>query len=633
MDDLINDFICEAREMLQALEVELVAWERDPSDRERLDVIFRFFHTVKGNCGFFDLPRLEALSHAAEDVLTEVRAGNRSPDRTMVDAVLAVIDRTSAMISALEAGEALAPPDTDELALIAMLSGTAPVSDAAEVFAPVAQDSESKPGNSRSVTARTVRLPVELLDRVMNGVSDMILARNEVERHIFDGVGGQDLETSFKRLSGILGDLQGTITQARMQPIGTLFSTYQRLVRDLALTTGKQVVLRIESGEVELDREMIDLIRDPLMHVIRNAIDHGIESPNARLALGKPPLGEIRLSARQTGNVIRIGVMDDGGGIDTGQLVAKAIAAGVIPPEAAENLTLEERAALICEPGLSTAQEVTQLSGRGVGMDAVRSAIERVGGSVSITTTLGAGTRILFNVPLTLSIVPSISVRVAGQTFLIPHSYVDEIVQGGDELESESVGGLRHVVLRGQQRACASLAEVLGVANAAPALEQTLVMLRLINGDVVGLEAARGGEAGRSFAVVAAEVKDLANQTGKATERVAAQIRKIQEDTGLSVTSLRIIAEQINQLEATSVSIAAAVDQQSVARQDLARSIDLAARSTENVSHSVSQVRDASLSTGAAASQVLDSSNELEQQASSLRREVEDFLQHVRKAA
>ena len=486
MEDLIADFVCEAREMLEALEGELVEWERDPDDRERLDAIFRFVHTVKGNCGFFDFPRLEALSHATEDALSEVRKGERRADSRLVDAVLAILDRIGEMVEDIEEGREFG--GDDDQALIAALAR--PEGEAVEAEAPAEPRTDNPLGETAARSTgqlRTVRLPVQLLDRVVSGVSDMILAGNELSRQIDASGGNTGLEASYKRMSSILTDLRISIMQARMQPISLLFSSYRRLVRDLAAELGKPVNFEIESGQVEIDREMIELVREPLLHLIRNAIDHGIEPADERLAAGKPAIGNIRLSARQTGNQIRIGITDDGRGIDADRVAEKAIAAGILTAEQARKLSLEQRLALICEPGFSTADQVTQLSGRGVGMDAVRNSAARLGGSLSIHSTPGAGSRLILNVPLTLSIVPSITVRAAGQIFAIPRSYVEEIVRPNRNLDFNTIGGMRHVVLRGQEHPCFDVAGVLGVECDKPLEKQTLVMLRLISGTVFGL--------------------------------------------------------------------------------------------------------------------------------------------------
>ncbi|MDQ3471348.1 MAG: Hpt domain-containing protein, partial [Pseudomonadota bacterium] len=271
MDDLIADFVAECREMLEALGGEIVAWEAAPDDRARLDCIFRFVHTVKGNCGFFDFPRLEALSHAAEDALADVRAGRRQADGPLVSAVLAIIDRIGEMISAIEAGGQI--PEGDDSALIDALQ---PGADGASslVASTVAE------ANGPATAPRTIRLSVELLDRVMSTVSDMVLARNELARRLRESPTDVPVDGAFERLSSIIAEMRDAITRTRMQRIENLFVALPRMVRDLSAELGKQVLVDVEGGDVELDREMIEMIRDPLTHIIRNAVDHGIETPS-----------------------------------------------------------------------------------------------------------------------------------------------------------------------------------------------------------------------------------------------------------------------------------------------------------------------------------------------------------------
>jgi two-component system chemotaxis sensor kinase CheA len=482
MDDLLAEFIAESRDMLEALSGEIVAWENEPGDRARLDAIFRFVHTVKGNCGFFEFPRLEALSHAAEDALADVRAGRRQPDQALVSAVLAVIDRIAEIVEAIGAGAEL--PTDDDAPLIAALEGNG--DEAARTnAAPVSSPSKS---SRQSAMPRTIRLPIDLLDRVMSGVSDMAVARNDLARRLAQHEGAAGLESPFNRLSAILSDLREAITRIRMQRIETLFSGFPRLVRDLSQELGKQVMVEVESGEVEIDREMIEVVRDPLVHLIRNAVDHGIETPAERRAAGKREIGLLQISARQTGSEIRIGIIDDGSGIDGDKLVEKAIAAGLLTAEEAKLLTVRERNALICEPGLSTAKEITAVSGRGVGMDVVRSNIEKIGGSLVIDSTPGSGTRMMLNVPLTLSIVPSLTVGVGGQIFAIPRSYVEEIVRASsEEMDRAQIGGREFITVRGQRIACVGLDEVLGLESTCARETRLYVLVRLVGGDAFGL--------------------------------------------------------------------------------------------------------------------------------------------------
>jgi two-component system chemotaxis sensor kinase CheA len=479
MEDLLNEFIAETRDMLEALGGEIVAWEAAPDDRARLDEIFRFVHTVKGNCGFFDLPRLEALSHAAEDVLADVRAGKRGADHRLVSAVLAVIDRIGELVHALETGESLSSADDGQL--IEALSEThEPVqkSEAGAALAPV---------DSRKAI-RSIRLSVDLLDRMMSGVSDMVLARNELARRLRDCPGDMAVESAFERVSSCIAEMRDAITRTRMQRIDNLFASLPRMVRDLSGELGKQVLLEVDGGDVELDREMIEMIRDPMTHIVRNSIDHGIEPPADRAKARKPEAGTLRVCARQSGNQILIEVADDGRGIDGEKLVRKAIANGFMSPEQAERLSPAQRTALIFEAGISTATEVTAISGRGVGMDVVRANIERIGGVVDVESKPGHGVRLTLRVPLTLTIIPALTVSAGGQHYAIPRSAIEEIVRRKNAMvRVEKVGGSQVVTIRDKRIPLVSLAAVLAVEEKSAAEEQSLIVLKPAGGDLYAL--------------------------------------------------------------------------------------------------------------------------------------------------
>ncbi|HXG99411.1 MAG TPA: chemotaxis protein CheA [Sphingomicrobium sp.] len=477
MDDLIADFTAECREMLEALGGEIVAWEASPDDRARLDNIFRFVHTVKGNCGFFDFPRLEALSHAAEDALADCRAGRRTPDHALVSAVLAIIDRIAEMIAAIEAKEEF-PAGSDEALINSLEPGAA-------VSAAPAADFAMK---GAAAAPRTIRLSVELLDRVMSGVSDMVLARNELARRLRESSGDVTVDGAFERLSGIIAEMRDAITRTRMQRIENLFVALPRMVRDLSGELGKQVLVDIEGGDVELDREMIEMIRDPLTHIIRNAVDHGIETPAVRLKAGKREIGILSISARQSGNQILIDIVDDGKGIDGARLVEKSVASGALTKDEAAALTPREQLSLIFEAGLSTASEVTAISGRGVGMDVVRSNVERIGGIVEVDSAVGRGTRMTLRVPLTLTIIPALTVSIGGQHFAIPRAAIEEIVRAnGSSVTLARIGGAGVATIRGRRVPEISLADVLGLTSTMTDLERTLVVLKPAGGDLFAL--------------------------------------------------------------------------------------------------------------------------------------------------
>ena len=492
MDDLLTDFIAETRETLEALAGEIVAWEADPEDRARLDAIFRFVHTVKGSCGFLDLPRLQRLSHSAEDALAEVRSGARTPDGALVSAVLAIIDRIGELTDALEANESL--PEGEDEFLIAALSqnAAAPVAEAPANIAKINVMPATPP--TRAVS-RSIRLPVELLDRMMAGVSDMVLARNELSRLLRAAGSNSATDVAFERLSLCVGEMRDAITRTRMSRIDALFSALPRMVRDLAADLGKTVKLEVDGGDVELDREMIEMIRDPLTHIIRNALDHGIEKPEERRKAGKAEIGRLRIGARQSANQILIEVSDDGRGIDAERVVRKAITAGLVTAEQAAGMNWSRKLDLIFEPGLSTAEQVTGVSGRGVGMDVVRANIERIGGTVDIESTPGQGLRLSLRVPLTLTIIPALTVSAGGTHFAIPRSAIDELVRPkGDQVRIERIGGEMVAFIRGVRLPVVDLGRFMGLTQEAkPSL---LVVLRAGGGEryALGVEAVHDHE-------------------------------------------------------------------------------------------------------------------------------------------
>ncbi|NNM75704.1 chemotaxis protein CheA [Sphingomonas sp. ID1715] len=470
MDDLLAEFLAETRETLDALSGEIIAWETDPTDRGRLDAIFRFVHTVKGSCGFLELPRFERLSHAAEDALADVRAGTRTPDGALVSAVLAIIDRIGELTEALESGAEL--PGGDDSLLIAALS-------ADNIVCPVTgtPTTQMNAGPSRAPT-RSIRVPLDLLDRIMSGVSDMVLARNELSRRLREIGVEADVGGAFERLSNCVAEMRDSITRTRMQRIEKLFSALPRMVRDTCSELGKQVELEIDGSDVELDREMIELIRDPLTHMVRNSIDHGIEPLEQRRKRGKPDHGRLSIGARQSGNQIVIEIADDGAGIDEARVIAKAVSLGVITQELANALPPAARASLIFSPGLSTADQVSSISGRGVGMDVVKSNIERIGGSIELENRPGAGLRTVIRVPLTLTIIASLTVSAGGQSFALPRAAIEEIVHvSSAAIRVDALGHAHFATIRGRTLPLVHLEQVLGIGRPEAVSGRTIVVV------------------------------------------------------------------------------------------------------------------------------------------------------------
>ena len=467
MDDLLNDFLAETSEILSEAGGALVAWEADPADGAQLDAIFRLVHTIKGSSGFLALPRITALSHAAEDALDQVRRGTRTADAALVTGVLAIIDRLSHLCEAL--GQMGVEPAGDDGDVIGALSGVAekgPEAPEAPEAAPEPAEIQLRREDDIGTDVqgwRSIRVPLPLLDSVMTGVTDIVLARNEFARMLREAGADPALISSFDRLSDSIAGMRQSVSQMRMQRIDKLFSPLPRIVRDLAQEMGKKIRFSTNGGEVELDREMMENIRDPLIHIVRNAIDHGIEPLEGRVAAGKDVTATIAVSARQSGNQIEIEVRDDGRGLSPDALVAKAMASRILTAADARALSPKEKLELVFRPGFSTASKVTAISGRGVGMDIVKANLEKIGGIVELRNEEGRGLSILLRVPMTLTIISGLMVRAAGQYFAIPRGSVREILlETSDSVRIERVGGGELATVRGEQFPLLRLETILG---------------------------------------------------------------------------------------------------------------------------------------------------------------------------
>jgi len=452
MDDLLNDFLAETAEILAEASGALVAWEGDPADRERLDAIFRSVHTIKGSSGFLSLPRITALAHAAEDALDQVRRGHRAADAALVTAVLGVVDRLQELCAAL--GKSDVEPQGDDSAIIDALAGTGETPASTR---PVPSDREPDRFEEEDLSLdlqawRSIRVPLPLLDSVMTGVTDIVLARNEFGRMLRASGVDASVVAAFDRLSDSIAAMRQSVSQMRMQRIDKLFAPLPRIVRDLAQDLGKKVQFTTSGGEVELDREMMENIRDPLIHIVRNAIDHGIEPLDQRVAAGKGVTAHLTVLARQSGNQIEIEVRDDGRGLSPDALVAKAVASRLVSAAEARALTPKQKLELIFRPGFSTAAKVTSVSGRGVGMDIVKANLEKIGGIVELRNEEGRGLSIVLRMPMTLTIISGLMVRAAGQYFAIPRGAVREILlENSDSVRIDRVGGGELVTVRGEQ--------------------------------------------------------------------------------------------------------------------------------------------------------------------------------------
>ncbi len=453
MDELLRDFLTETGESLDLVDAELVRFEQEPNNGQILGNIFRLVHTIKGTCGFLELSRLETLTHAAENLIGKFRDG-MPVTAEAVTLTLSTIDRIKTILDGLAANAQ--EPAGDDGDLIALLDRLARRDAAAAPSAPLGKPTAAPADERRSETARgqagekpvlepgekpaaetteklashSIRVSVDTLDQLMTTVSELVLTRNQlleiVRRHE-----DSDFKIPLQRLSNVTAELQEGVMKTRMQPIGNAWQKLPRVVRDLCAELGKQIELEMRGAETELDRQVLELVRDPLTHLVRNCADHGIEKPQERIAAGKPPSGTIRLSACHQGGHIIIEIADDGRGLDPGRIRAKAVEIGLAKEADMAGKSDSEICNFIFAPGFSTATQVTSVSGRGVGMDVVRSNIEQIGGTVELKSVAAGGTAFTIKIPLTLAIVSALIVEAAGERFAIPQLSVLELVRLG----------------------------------------------------------------------------------------------------------------------------------------------------------------------------------------------------------
>lgn len=504
MDELLNDFLVETNEHIDAAGDLLVAFEREPSNNSTITKIFRLIHTIKGTCGFLGLSRLERLSHVAEALIDRLRDGAPASPET-VSAVLAAVDRVKFILNGIEkTGKEPEGEDTDLIELLQFRIGILAAPAESPAFPPPPQ--ELKPtvhdGGAPQVAEivapalvraakrpETIRVAVDALESIMLLVSELVLTRNqllELTRYQEEAV----VKAPLQRLSALTSDLQDAVMRARMQPVERLFASLPRLIRELSLELGKKLRLVTEGADTELDRQLIEFIRDPLTHLLRNCADHGIEAPEIRLALGKPEEGTIKVTATHEAGYITIDVRDDGRGLDLEGIRIKAVAKGLVTNAEALQMSDDEICQFIFAPALSTATVVTSISGRGVGMDIVRDNIESIGGSVSIATTSGKGTRFSLKIPLTLAIAPALIIAACGHHFALPQHSVIEAV--GVEAESahtlEFVQGSLVLRLRDELIPVVDLKDVLALETGHPSGDGgSLVIIMSVNACVFGV--------------------------------------------------------------------------------------------------------------------------------------------------
>ncbi len=542
MEDLLQDFLLEASDLLSDVDSKLMDLEKSPQDKNLLNVIFRGFHTIKGGAGFLNAHELVTLCHLTENLFDKLRNAELQLDPILLDVILAATGEVrqmfndlgrsvqpqaapADMLSSLEAAlqgkkiAALAPatakveaqvpvvpavrqaaaqgePDWNVLynALLGKTSVVAaePVVTELKQAEPVAEIDEHQlkvsafgrraediPGASAAPAAprrdtdppakdNTIRVDTDRLDQVLNLSGEIGLTKNRLTHLRSDILHGRtsaatlkSLDESVNQLDMLVVNLQNAVMNTRMQPIGRLFKKYPRLARDLARQLGKDVELELSGEATEIDKTMIEDLNDPLVHLVRNAVDHGVESAEQRAAAGKPSKSIVQLSARQEGDHILITITDDGKGMNPEVLRNKAVQKGLLSSEEANALNEEQSLNLVLMPGFSTKDEISSVSGRGVGMDVVNTNIQKLNGSIEIRSVPGKGSMFIISLPLTLAILPVLLVRLSDQPFAVPLSMVREIMSvetSGQQL----ISGKPTMVVRGEVLPVLSLAKLIG---------------------------------------------------------------------------------------------------------------------------------------------------------------------------
>jgi two-component system chemotaxis sensor kinase CheA len=542
MDELLQEFLVETNESLDVVDVELVRFEQEPNNAKILGNIFRIVHTIKGTCGFIGLPRLEALAHAAETLMSKFRDGAAVTGEA-VTLVLSTIDRIKEILDGIENNES--EPQGDDADLIASLGqmaqavgktapqsaadpeasrtlgtlvpqalerplhadevpldelerafraapGPAPTAAAAtaaktELKKPPVEIDDEDRAEAR-VANKSIRVGVETIEKLMTMVSELVLTRNQLldiaRRH-----DDSEFKVPLQRLSNVTAELQDGVMRTRMQPIGHAWQKLPRIVRDLASELGKDIELEMHGADTELDRQVLDRIKDPLTHMVRNSADHGIESCAERIAAGKPEKGTIRLTAYHEGGQIVIGIADDGRGLDTSRIRDKALASGVASEADLDRMSESQIQKFIFHPGFSTAQTITSVSGRGVGLDVVRNNIDQIGGVVDVQSVQGQGLSFTIKIPLTLAIISALIVESNGERFAIPQLSVVELVRvhGKSEHRIERIKDAAVLRLRNKLLPLIRLGGLLGLVSDHAIPERGFIVVTQVGAQTFGI--------------------------------------------------------------------------------------------------------------------------------------------------
>jgi two-component system, chemotaxis family, sensor kinase CheA len=478
--DLMREFLVESQDLLASAEEALLALEADPGDAEAINVVFRAFHTIKGTSGFLGLDQSERLCHHAESLLSRVRDGGITLSGSVADASLKAVDVLGALLT--EVGVALDGDDPDEVRGLAPLVQRL---EALEAGRDESTDEATSSGGGQSSrqgsTAAprgdsSVRVRTDRLDGLVDLVGELVIAQSMIAQddRVQDSA-QRDLAKKVAHAGKIVRELQDLSMALRMVPLRSTFSKLQRLVRDLARKSGKRVQLFMEGEDTEIDRTMVDILGDPLVHMVRNAMDHGIELPADRVGAGKPEVGSLWVRASHAGGNVVVELEDDGRGMSRARIVAKAVERGLV--RSGDGLTDQEVWKLVFEPGFSTAEKVTDVSGRGVGMDVVRRNIETLRGRIEVESEEGSGTKVTLRLPLTLAITEGMLMRVGKERYVIPTLSIERNIRPTADMLPTVVGRGEMLLLREELLPVVRLGELFGIEGARGSLEEGLLVV------------------------------------------------------------------------------------------------------------------------------------------------------------
>ena len=528
--EMLSDFLVEAWEQVEILDREFVALEEEPDNLERITTIFRVMHTLKGGAGFLGLEMMECLTHYAETLLSRMREGELEVTRVRSSVLLRTADACKSILQHLEkegnegnaryndlmvdlkreaenrepekpsaidpelrpSNRGLGELEDFQAQLLAAMGGSeepmetsqeapAAVAEVAPLETAAAPEATEDPVGSSSTCDSRIRVQVDLLDKLMNLVGELVLSRNQILQ-ISTGLESSALSSACQRINLVTSELQVHVMQTRMQPVSTLLNRFPRIIRDLCAQTGKEARFTMDGQDTGLDRTILEAVKDPLTHILRNSIDHGLEAPHVRTSRGKSARGHIHIRAYHEGGQVTIEINDDGAGVNLERVKEKAVSQGLVSAQEAQRMCERDILQLLFQPGFSTAATVTNLSGRGVGMDVVRTSVEKIGGSVDLSTQPGQGTQVKLRLPLTLAIIPALLVSSNGQRYAIPQVNLQELVRlEGAEAQAciEKIYGAEVYRLRGQLLPLLRLRSVLG----APLESSDTINIVVVNAD------------------------------------------------------------------------------------------------------------------------------------------------------